>query len=297
LVPKPLRLWWGGLKNLLSGVTTVCHHNPYDRTFEEGFPVQVVRRYGWAHSMAFEQDVFQAFASTEPEAPFIIHAGEGTDERSQDEVFELDRIGVLTCRTIIVHGVAFSKAGHALREQRGAALVWCPTSNRFLLGTTLDITSLNSIDNIAVGSDSALTAQGNLLDEIRAARDEGTSPASIYEMVTETSASILRLSNGEGRLEAGSVANLVAIPWTRKIPAEAILETDISDVRMVMVSGVLNLASDEVIARFPASSRVELEKLNVDGVKRWVRAPIRWLIQKTTEHVGDICLAGRSVSL
>src|ERR1700676_3172223 len=26
-VPKDTRLLWGGLKNLLSGVTTVCHHN------------------------------------------------------------------------------------------------------------------------------------------------------------------------------------------------------------------------------------------------------------------------------
>src|SRR6201992_3314790 len=29
-LPKPVRLWWGGLKNLLSGVTSVAHHNPYE---------------------------------------------------------------------------------------------------------------------------------------------------------------------------------------------------------------------------------------------------------------------------
>src|SRR5436309_11620189 len=37
-IPKNTRLLWGGLKNLLSGVTTVCHHNPreqpiFDRNF------------------------------------------------------------------------------------------------------------------------------------------------------------------------------------------------------------------------------------------------------------------------
>src|SRR5438552_9584515 len=38
-VPKPVRLWWGGLKNLLSGVTTVCHHNPYEEEmFGRHFP-------------------------------------------------------------------------------------------------------------------------------------------------------------------------------------------------------------------------------------------------------------------
>src|SRR5262245_47510100 len=29
-VPRNIRMLWGGLKNLLCGVTTVCHHNPYD---------------------------------------------------------------------------------------------------------------------------------------------------------------------------------------------------------------------------------------------------------------------------
>ena len=30
LVPKKVRLIWGGIKNLLSGVTTVAHHNPWE---------------------------------------------------------------------------------------------------------------------------------------------------------------------------------------------------------------------------------------------------------------------------
>jgi cytosine/adenosine deaminase-related metal-dependent hydrolase len=41
-VPKPVRLAWGGLKNLLSGVTTVCHHNPYERKiFGAGFQCEL----------------------------------------------------------------------------------------------------------------------------------------------------------------------------------------------------------------------------------------------------------------
>src|SRR5688572_7483853 len=65
-IPKPLRLWWGGLKNLLSGVTTVCHHNDYDeKVFGGEFPVRVVRRYGWAHSIAFGENVHRAFHATD----------------------------------------------------------------------------------------------------------------------------------------------------------------------------------------------------------------------------------------
>src|SRR5579863_4968374 len=50
-VSKLLRLRWGGIKNLISGVTTVAHHNAYHAVFREpNFPVRVVKCYGWAHS-------------------------------------------------------------------------------------------------------------------------------------------------------------------------------------------------------------------------------------------------------
>src|SRR5215468_3860298 len=142
-IPKTVRLWWGGIKNLLSGVTTVCHHNPYEPdVFGREFPVRVLRQYGWAHSLAFEKDIRGRLAETPDGAPFIIHLGEGTDEQSKSEIFVLDQMGALGFRTVIVHGVALTSDGHALRRRRGAALVWCPTSNRFTLGTTLEARSI-----------------------------------------------------------------------------------------------------------------------------------------------------------
>src|SRR5262249_45323662 len=47
-VPRRVRLYWGALKNLVSGVTTVCHHNPFEpRVFTSRFPVRVLREFGW----------------------------------------------------------------------------------------------------------------------------------------------------------------------------------------------------------------------------------------------------------
>ena len=300
-VPKSVRLWWGGLKNLLSGVTTVCHHNPYDAVFENGFPVQVVRRYGWAHSILFEKDVHRMFAATDRGVPFIIHAGEGTDRQSRDELYELDRIGVLDRRTILVHGVAFSNEDHALREQRGAALVWCPTSNRFILGTTLDFKLLSSSQRIALGSDSALTGQGNLLDEIRVAHHDGVPADNLYTMVGETAASILLLSDGEGSIRPGAIANLIAVPWTGTTPgatpAETLVQLDAHEISAVIVSGRVHLATSGIAAILPDTERIGLEWISVDGVEYRVRAPIQWLMSETLAHLGnDIRLAGRKVS-
>ena len=51
-VPINDRLRWGGFRNLFSGVTTVAHHNLYHRRlFANGFPVRVLRRYRWSHSL------------------------------------------------------------------------------------------------------------------------------------------------------------------------------------------------------------------------------------------------------
>src|SRR5215472_4585608 len=93
-IPKRVRLFWGGIKNLLAGVTTVLHHNPYEpEIFEEDFPVRVVRHFGWAHSLRFSPDLRACYAATPPGAPFLIHACEGTDASASREIYELDAAG------------------------------------------------------------------------------------------------------------------------------------------------------------------------------------------------------------
>ena len=213
-VPKPVRLWWGAIKNLLCGVTTVCHHNPYDHeVFGGEFPVRVVSRYGWAHSLALEKDVAARFRATPDGGPFLIHLGEGTDAASAREIFELDRQGALDSRTIIIHGVGLDQKGRALAEKRGAALVWCPSSNLFTLGKTVGQDELRQHRRVALGSDSALTGAGDLLDEMRAAnRATGVGSEELFEMVTRHAAQILWLARGEGQIQPGAVADLIALP-------------------------------------------------------------------------------------
>ncbi len=83
-VPKKVRLIWGGVKNLISGVTTVAHHNPWEGSiFGRAFPVRVVRRYGWAHSLEFSPDIAERYRRTPIRWPFIVHAAEGTGERAR----------------------------------------------------------------------------------------------------------------------------------------------------------------------------------------------------------------------
>ncbi len=165
-VPKRVRLIWGGLRNLLAGVTTVSHHNPYDAVFDDGFPVRVVKNYGWAHSLMFEEDVRARFDAAPADAPFLIHAGEGTDPETAAEIFELERLGVLTERTVLIHAVGFDEAGWRLVRDRGASVVVCPRSNLFTLGRAANVPAGIPV---ALGTDSSLTCEGDFLDELRLA--------------------------------------------------------------------------------------------------------------------------------
>jgi Amidohydrolase family len=115
-VSKPLRLLSGGIKNLICGVTSVLHHNPYHPIFDTGFPVRVVRRFGWSHSLAFSQDLAGDWTRTPPKAPFLIHACEGTDNGAAGEVYRLDAAGTLGPATVLVHGVALTAAGDLVDE-------------------------------------------------------------------------------------------------------------------------------------------------------------------------------------
>ena len=108
---KHARIVWGGLKNLLSGVTTVSHHNPFDATvFDASFPVKVVQNFGWAHSLDFSPDLVERFRTTPEEWPFILHAAEGVDEHARSEIGRLEALGVLSERTVLVHAIGLDQA-------------------------------------------------------------------------------------------------------------------------------------------------------------------------------------------
>jgi cytosine/adenosine deaminase-related metal-dependent hydrolase len=297
-VPKAVRLWWGALRNLLCGVTTVCHHNPLSREmFSADFPVRVLSKYGWAHSLEMDPNLIHNFDHTPPNLPFVLHAAEGIDAKSAQEIFDLDRMQVLDDRTVLVHGLALNPKAVALLNRRRSALVLCPTSNQFLFHCTPSSTLIKSLNTVVLGSDSPLTSAGDLLDEINFARNEiGLTPNSLYEMVTARSANVLRLRNGEGRLRTGSVADLIAVQDIALTPAETIAQLTLDQVELVVLSGRVQLASSSLYDRLPDSLKAALHPISINGYLRWLRAPVDTLLAEARKVVGrDIRLGGKKV--
>lgn len=288
-VPKETRLWWGGVRNLLSGVTTVCHHNPYvAEVFDQRFPVRVLREFGWAHSIPIDTDIAEKHANTPREHPFIVHVAEGVDPVSAAELTELDRCGALNERAVIVHGLALADPQQiALIQSRGAALVWCPTSNEFLFGQTHSRKTIEKLSRVALGSDSSLTARGDLLDEIRfACQEVGISAESLYLQVTLGAAEVARLRSGEGSLRVGAMADLVAIRDRGLTPAETLALSTYRDIELVIVGGRVQLVSEALRERLNRELAEGLERLVVDTEVRWIRAPLARLFDDASRVLG-----------
>ncbi len=297
-VPKQVRIWWGALRNLLCGVTTVCHHNPLSSDMmAEDFPIRVLTQFGWAHSVALDDSFGLRHKQTPCDRPFMIHAGEGTDGQSRNELRRLLRAGAIDARTVVVHGLAADSDFIRAMNLSGAALVWCPSSNSFLFGRTHSRAALNSLERVAIGSDSSLTGVGDLLDEIRFARRHiGTSAQRLYQQVTSDAAAILKVRSGAGFIRVGAPADLIAVRTTALDPCVSVAQSTFRDIHLVLKGARVQLASPELFERLPAQLRTGLRPIEIDGTVRWVRAPVGWMFNNAVAALGcDIRLSGRRV--
>ena len=307
-VPLDDRLLIGGLKNLLSGVTTVAHHNPLHRALRQSrilrhaqdasFPVRVAQRYGWAHSLGVDGDakVVASYRRTPKDWPWIIHLAEGVDDAAARELSRLDALGCLHANTVIVHGVGLSDNDRTLLRERGAGLIWCPSSNLFMLGRTADMRALvvhpsTGSGCVALGSDSRLSGERDLLDELRVARDTGQmNDETLLAMVTTNAARLLRLTN-VGALRVGALADLLVMS-ERSLTHHAsrlTFHASRQDVRLVLLAGRARLAAPAYAHVFDAT-RTRAERITVDGCEKLLERSLVARLRQCRIHENGVDL-------
>ncbi len=245
----------GAWKNLFCGVTTVVHHDPWEPDFDDGFPLKVARVPS-ADSLGMAADLDDLAEG----GPYCLHLAEGADARAAGEVDELAGLGLLGPDLIAVHGVGMDEDAVARFRASGAALVWCPTSNRYLFGRTAPRSLLAEGTDVLLGSDSRLTGDGDLLDEIRCARALGAlDDRRLSGAVGEVAAR--RFGLPEPSLAPGSEADLIVV----RTP---VLEASAEDVLLVLVGGEPRVAHPSLGRALSPFVR-HAEKKTVGAVVRW----------------------------
>ncbi len=267
-VPKTLRLRHGALKNLLAGTTCVAHHDPWHPALAAcDFPVAVLRDYGWSYALGWSSygpPARQSFEGTPADRPWMIHLAEGTDAISQMELSQLDELGCLASNSVLVHGVGLREPDIERVIASGAAVVWCPTSNRTLLGHTLEPRRLHAAGRLALGSDSRLSGARDLLEELRSVvetRSLGAREA--LALATTDAARILRLPRC-GDLGTGNSAAMVIVRDRGGDAAESVVGISRSQIRAVVRDGLPCIADPDFAGWF-AAANVETVPVALDG--------------------------------
>ncbi len=275
-IPMPQRAWHGAVKNLISGVTSVLHHDPWLSVFERrDFPLRVLDSPGWVHSPSlagrYGPGLEEGLAARRPGRPWVVHAAEGIGRRARRDFDRIEALGGLDPRTRLVHAVGLDAARRGRALAAGCGMIWCPASNRRLFGRAADPVDFAAARRLALGSDARLTGSRDLLDELgHAAADGRLRPLQLLRMVTLDAAALCGRSRA-GRIDPGAPADLIVLADQGRSPIEQLLASRRSDLQLILRAGRVMLAAPELAERLDPA-RDPLLRARLDGRPRRIAA-------------------------
>lgn len=250
----------GGYKNLFSGVNIVQDHAPnQDKEYYDMFPIEVIKDYRQCHSLALSnfwggEEPHKEFELTNGNIPFIVHLGEGLDDITAKEFAQLKEMNLLHNNTLLIHGIALQENDLKECAEFGVSICWCPFSNIFLIGKTLDVDNcLKYGVNVVIGTDSTLSGSVNLLDEMRYAKSlkPNIDSSMIYKMVTENASKALFLKDNQGTISTERENDsLLLIKALIDDPYDNLLSSNPEDIVLLLHKGVPLFGHKEILDHF-----------------------------------------------
>ena len=273
-IPKNLRVQWGIYKNLLNGITTVVNHGEYLNI--ENPVIDIFQNCRSLHSVQERSWKFKLNRPFVKDQPFVIHIGEGTDASSVEEINELIRWNLFKRKIIAVHGVAMN----ANQAKAFEALVWCPDSNFFLLNETAKVNELKKQTKIIFGTDSTVSANWNMWEQIRLAKKTGMlSENELYESLTSLPAAVWGFDN-RGSLAKGKCADIVIAKQVNGIDStNNFFQINPEDILMVIRNGEILLSDEDVFTQCRRDGN-EFCKIFINGTGKYVKGNLPGLIEQ-----------------
>lgn len=173
-------------------------------------------------------------------------------------VQHLERTGLLGKNLLAVHVNYLAPGDAELLAKRKVSVVHCPRSHAYFKHHAFPLHELTEAGvNICLGTDSMASlpklrkqqAELNMFDELRQLADNQPElkPETILQMATINGARALNMKGETGELARGAFADLVAIPYTGKSGAEAVLEHR-GNVTASMIAGQWAIAPANTVA-------------------------------------------------
>ncbi len=236
----------GCYKNLFSGCGRVHDHAPVQQAaYYESLPIHVISKFRQCHSITLGNWWGGDSAKKEMElssgkVPFVIHLGEGVDEITAKEFGLLEAEGLLRKNTMIIHGISLRETELQKIAAVKASLCWCPSSNYFLIDSTLKVEqALASGVNVVLGTDSTMSGAINMSAEFDLVRQKHPkiSPQTIYRMVSENAVKALMLPQHYASLQVQNCNDLLLMDQVDKDPFENLMNIDAELINLLVVNG------------------------------------------------------------
>ena len=177
-----------------------------------------------------------------------VHVAEGqrSDAASQGEFADLEALGLLNSKTVVIHGGALLEEDFAKLRRAEAAFIWSPRSNVELYGQTADIpAAVRQNVTMALAPDWSPTGSTNMLAEIAYAKSVSDrqfggllSAKQLFEMATIVPARIAKIDDKVGSLASGLRADLFLLRGDAANPFDALAGAKPEDVTLAMVDGM-----------------------------------------------------------
>lgn len=274
---------YGEIKALVSGITTIQGTSPNRSCFktlirnvenqnELGLPGNYIR----TNILAITD--FEDTIDWNATQSFVVHVGEGIDEKSRAEFDALKQKGLLHAHTAVIHGTGFGAAEFAEMASVGAKLIWSPQSNLVLYGKTTDIKAARQAGvKVSLGVDWNPSGSDSIFDELRVAAtvneeefDNAIPDAEWLKMITANPAEALAVGDRIGKIAAGFKADLVVLNRRDDDPNLSLLKNEVQDVQWVMIGGRALYGNEAGIQKLRPN---QCEPLTVHGSRKRICVP------------------------
>ncbi|MDR3681800.1 MAG: amidohydrolase family protein [Flavipsychrobacter sp.] len=283
-VPSHLRVRWGMYKNLLNGITTVVNHAPrlsvaddLLTVFQDCYTLHSVQlEKGWKYKL---NDLIAR------RIPYVIHAGEGTDESSHYEIDNLIRWNLWNRSIVAVHGIAMNER----QAESFKALVWCPSSNFFLIGNTAPVERLKNRTNMLFGTDSTVSAQWDIWAQLRTALStQKASPEELYKMLTVQPARVWKLKKS-GQLKNHYDADIVVAKQKNDLTGyNAFYAIAPQDILLVMRKGKVKLFDESILDQVNANIDLNtFSQISLGDSIKYIYGDLPGLMSEIREYYPD----------